>query len=164
MSYRFNKSTYQDFGLIESNEANIYILPEDSYSKWAKANLYDFGWGRENGFYKLPMLEYEKLVELVFNSDDLEDKYGAAAMVLDYYPEELYDTCLKILEQETSSISSYCDAVRILGLNKPNNKSKIKGKSYTQIKQDSVKWKRLADKINSYLSRLEEPKLNPSLH
>ena len=54
MSMRFNKESPEDFGLIPSEDSDIYVKPSDN-SLWKKRNLYDFGWGKENGFYKLPL-------------------------------------------------------------------------------------------------------------
>ena len=77
MSMRFNKRSASDFGLVPV-DLNMAVNPEDN-SVWKRATLYDFGWGKENGFYKYPLLEFEDLFELVLCATDREDVYGAAA-------------------------------------------------------------------------------------
>ena len=80
MSIRFNKCIASDFGLISKNE-NIAINPIDN-SIWIKTKLYDFGWGKENGFYKIPLPNFNTLLELALYSTNEEDMYGAAAVIL----------------------------------------------------------------------------------
>ena len=91
MSMRFNKCSASDFGLI-SNDANSAINPNDN-SIWIKTALYDLGWGKENGYYKAPLPGFDILLELSLNSINREDMYGAAAMILETYPDELLRQC-----------------------------------------------------------------------
>lgn len=50
MSTRFDKCEASDFGL-EQLDAKRATNPKD-HTLWGKCKLYDFGWGKENGFYK----------------------------------------------------------------------------------------------------------------
>ena len=70
MSIRFNKHNATDFGLI-SNDTTTAINPKDG-SLWQKTNLYDFGWGKENGFHRVPLPGFETLLELVLYSKNKE--------------------------------------------------------------------------------------------
>ena len=47
MSTRFNKCDASDFGLLRLAE-DMALSPNDG-SIWAKTELYNFGWGDENG-------------------------------------------------------------------------------------------------------------------
>ena len=49
MSTMFNKQTPSEFGM-KYVEGHFVSLQDNS--EWAQCQLYDFGWGRENGFYK----------------------------------------------------------------------------------------------------------------
>lgn len=85
MSKKFNKRTYEDFGLKIIDEK--FIRQEDM-SEWEPCFLFDFGWGAENGFYRKPLGDFTFLLKIVF-SDDEEDSYGATAIILNKYPFEL---------------------------------------------------------------------------
>ena len=91
MSMRFNKSSASDFGLISKDEKNA-INPNDN-SVWIKASLYDFGWGKENGFYKAPLPDFDSLFEIALYSKNSEDMYGAAAIILEKHPNNLLSKC-----------------------------------------------------------------------
>ena len=58
MSFRFNKQTAKDFDLIPSG--NFFIHKHDG-SVWIEKKLYDLGWGKENGFMRLPELSFDDL-------------------------------------------------------------------------------------------------------
>ena len=97
MSFRFNKQSPKDFGLIYQN--GRFIREEDD-SEWKQCQLYDLGWGEESGFYKVPLGTFEELIQMVLSDDDLEDSYGAAAMILKVYPEELKAYSLELICQK----------------------------------------------------------------
>ena len=62
MSTRFNKCDASDFGLLPLAE-DMALSPNDG-SIWVKTELYNFGWGDENGYYRYPMPSFEKLFHL----------------------------------------------------------------------------------------------------
>ena len=95
MSKRFNKCNASDFGLVTEG-TDVAIDPKDG-SVWIKAALYDFGWGKENGFYKSPQPDFDTLIELALHSTDEEDKYGAASILLDKYGDELLRQCENLM-------------------------------------------------------------------
>ncbi len=137
MSTRFNKSSYKDFGLIEEN--GKYILKEDN-SEWMMKNLYDLGWGKENGFCRLPLGNFEFLLNLVLSDRDNEDSYGAAAII-----EELYMDALKkyLLNYITSPHSSK-EKKRLeqfFNLSKPLNRTMKVGMTFEEIRIEYNDWK-----------------------
>lgn len=91
MSIRFNKCTASDFGLILKDDC-IAINPRDN-SIWIKTSLYDFGWGKENGFYKKPLPDFDSLFEIALYSTNYEDMYGAAAIILEKFTDCLLGKC-----------------------------------------------------------------------
>ena len=71
---------------------DLYINTETGET-YRKRALYDFGWGKENGFYKAPLPDFDTLLELVLHSEDRDDMYGAAAIILEKYADELLYRC-----------------------------------------------------------------------
>ena len=145
MSIRYNKNSPEDFGLIPSKDEDIYIMPSDN-SLWRKRNLYDFGWGKETGFYRIPLPKFNELINIMLDSCLNENKYGAASIILDDYIEELLNISLEILSVNTN-IDKYYDMFKILRLDEPINRSPIIGKNYNDILKDYEKWKYVSDQI-----------------
>lgn len=145
LSKRFDKKTPGDFGLIASKDADIYIRPSDN-SLWKRRNLYDFGWGKENGYYKLPLPQFDDLVNIVLNSECKDNKYGAAAIILDEYNDNLLSKCQKILKDKRNA-KKYCDFFKILHLDVPLNRSSTLGKNYKEISEDFEKWKDISEQV-----------------
>ena len=131
MSMRFNKEAPEDFGLIPSEDTDIYIMPSDK-SLWKKRNLYDFGWGKENGYYKLPLPQFDDLVNIIMNSECKDNKYGAAAIILDDFNDNLLRKCQEILK-DGKNAKKYYDFFRILQLDIPINRSFTLGKNNKEI-------------------------------
>ena len=147
MSKRYNKKTLEDFGLIQTKDPEVFKLPSDS-SLWKRRSLYDFGWGKENGFYRIPLPKFDGLVKLILHSKLEENKYGAAALILDDFGEELLLFCEEILKDRERA-QKYLEFFRILHLEIPINRSMTWGKTLKQINQDSEKWKKISDQINN---------------
>lgn len=123
MSKRLNKQYPEDFGLISSEDSDAYLKQED-HSQWKSRPLYDFGWGKENGYYKIPKPDFDGLVDIIMTSKEEDDKYGAAAVILDEYGDELLEKCFEILDDSKSS-KSYFEFFMILNLKNPINRSSI---------------------------------------
>ena len=127
ISTKFNKQSPEDFGLIPSENPYIFLKQED-YSQWKSRPLYDYGWGKENGYYKIPMPDLDGLMDIILKSKKDDDKYGAAAaVILDDYGDELLDRCFKVLEDK-KSINEYSGLFKILNLKNPINRSPAMGK------------------------------------
>ena len=150
MSMRFNKKFPKDFGLIPSEDADIYIMPSDK-SLWKKRNLYDFGWGKENGYYKLPLPQFDDLVNIIMNSEFKDNRYGSAAIILDDYNDELLIKCQEVLRDEQNA-KRYCAFFNILKLDIPMNRSSKLGKSYKEIAEDFKKWKDISKQVLKYIN------------
>lgn len=141
MSTRFNKCDASDFGLLPLAE-DMAASPNDG-SIWVKTELYNFGWGDENGYYRYPMPSFEKLFHLVLNSADEEDIYGAASVILKRYPDELLKQCEAIAENRGGS-DDFGKLVKVFRLDSPVNRSPVLRKTYAQIQQDSRRWREIA--------------------
>ncbi len=97
MSTRFNKQSPSDFGLKYVD--GKFISLKDG-SEWVQCQLYDYGWGKENGFYRKPLGSFDELINLVVNLTDDEDSYGAASIIEDRYPTELKLYLLELMHQQ----------------------------------------------------------------
>lgn len=147
MSKRFNKQSPEDFGLISSKNPEVFTKPED-LSQWKSRQLYDYGWGKENGYYKIPMPDFNGLVDIILKSKNDDDKFGAAAVILDDYYDELLEKCFEIFEDK-KDVKKYADFFKVLNLRNPINRSSTMGKHYTRISEDFEKWKTIARKIEN---------------
>lgn len=143
MSMRFNKCCASDFDLIARGENEAYN-PLDG-STWRKTELYDFGWGNENGFYRLPLLGFDKLFDLVLNSKNEEDRYGAAAMILKVYGDKLLEKC-EMLISDSKRSAEFCKVAKVFQLQYPFNRGSIDKKTYDQVQNDYERWKKIAEK------------------
>lgn len=62
MSRKFDKQSPSSFELEYSN--GKFISLKDG-SEWVQCHLYDYGWGKENGFYKKPLGSFNELINLL---------------------------------------------------------------------------------------------------
>lgn len=143
MSTRFNKQTPQDFGMTYTDGKFIRI---DDGSEWIPCQLYDLGWGNENGFYKVPLGSFEELIQLVLSDNDMEDSYGAAAMILSCYPLELKDFLLNLANERIAfRDKKKCRKLNsMFRLNQAVNLTFTTGMTLSQIEQEHNDWKKIA--------------------
>lgn len=141
MSKKFNKQSLEDFGMEYINGKYIYIQDE---SEWMKCQLYDFGWGKENGFYKLPIGDFEELIEIVLNDYDEEDSYGAAAIIEENYAKELKEYLLMLIHQNCTN-NIMCKLNEIFHLDKAINRTIKEKMSIAEIQKEYNEWKKIAE-------------------
>ena len=146
MSVRFNKSSATEFGLIPDG-VDRAIDPRDG-SVWVKKNLYDWGWGEENGYYKAPLPDYPALLELVLYSNNNDDTYGAAAIILEQYSEELLCTCENMM-LDPKRKKEFKALAKVFKLNLAINRCPVLKKSFHQIQSDFARWKRISEQVNA---------------
>lgn len=134
MSRNFNKKNPKEFGFIIKD--NKIILPLD-HSVWEIKQLYDFGWGKENGFYKTPLPNFNELIDIILKENDEDDIYGAAAIILELYSKELllYLESLGIPSQEIKGKLN-----KVFQLQKPINRSFEMRMSVEEISKEHMKW------------------------
>lgn len=142
MSMRLNKCNASDFGFI-SNSTSTAIDPKDN-SIWIKAALYDFGWGKENGFYKAPLPNFDTLFELALYSTNNDDMYGAAAIILEKFADELLCQC-EILVNDRFRKKEFKKLVELFKLKLPINRCSGVQKTYEQIQNDYARWKKISE-------------------
>jgi len=69
-----------------------YCVSQIDGSIWESASLYDFGWGKENGFIKLPQMGFSELWTLFLNAQIEENIYGAASVLVESYLSDTINT------------------------------------------------------------------------
>lgn len=142
ISTRFNKQKASDFGLVELESTASAIDPTDN-SIWIRCSLYDFGWGEENGYYRVPLPNYSELFQIVLHSEQEDDVYGAAAMILKQYPDELLETCEQMGVSPSAS-EEFMKIASVFHLHLGINHSPIIGKAVTEIEKDAQRWKNIS--------------------
>lgn len=147
MSMKFDKCDASDFGLV-SNNSNTAIDPKDN-SIWIKASLYDFGWGKENGFYKTPLPSFDILFELALHSTNKDDRYGAAAVILEKFPDELLSKC-ELFMNDCSREKEFKKLVELFDLRLPINRCFVVQKTYSQIENDCARWRKVSETAKKF--------------
>ena len=150
MSTRFDKSSAADFGLVPIDESRA-LRPSDN-SKWVRTHLYDFGGGSENGYYRVPLPSFDTLWELALHSSDKADKYGAAAVILDRYSDELLCRC-ELYMNDSALSKAFVDAANVFELQDAKNRSPVLGKTYSQISKDYERWAAVAKAASKMMRR-----------
>lgn len=143
MSVRFNKQKAEDFGLIYRD--GIFTRFTDK-TEWKPCKLYDFGWGNENGFYKIPLASFDELIEMVLSDEDEEDSYGAASIILNQHSNELKLYLLNIIATKAHNKSKR-DLKRIndiFKLQRSINLTFSNGMSLQQIDNEYRDWCNIA--------------------
>lgn len=143
MSMRFNKTSPEQFGLSKLSD-NIYIRKEDN-SEWSACELYDFGWGGEIGFYRLPRLTFEELFELATTTKDDDNLYGAAAMILNNHSDELLEKLELIIQNKDKK--KYKKLFSALHLERPINRTLKVDQDIETINLEFMRWQRIAECI-----------------
>ena len=148
MSKRFDKMTPEDFGLMLQEEATgTYVLPTDR-SLWKRRQLYDFGWGSEMGYYRIPLPGFDHLIKLVLSSSVWENRYGAAAILLEDYPEPLLVECEKLIADD-HFVQQNREFFKILGLDEPINRSRVVGKTHSDVLCDYKRWEAISRRLST---------------
>ena len=140
MSKRFNKTSCSDFGLYE--KGGKYYSKCDG-SEWEPCSLYDFGWGRENGFFKVPLGDFSDLIKIVLDYSDEEDSYAAASIIIDIYASELKIFLLDLINSHNVSIDY--DRLRShFQLDVPQNRTFKVGMDLQEIEKEYADWKNIS--------------------
>lgn len=155
LSFRFNKSTSDDFGLVQSKEDISIFTNKDDNSQWVRQESYDFGWGNENGFMRLPELNFEQLWYLLNNSAIQDNMYGSAFIIEERYPDKLLEVLKNIFEYNQHVVDeSLKKVLKILKLHEARNRSEILGKSFIEIEEDFKKWKDISGKVRDIVKEV----------
>lgn len=141
MSMRFNKQNPSDFGLKYVN--GKFISLKDG-SEWGQCQLYNYGWGKENGYYKKPLGSFGELLKLVLDFSDDEDSYGAASIIEDMYPNELKRYLLEFMSQQPSrKIKTRLN--NLFKLNFSINRTFNKDHSFEKNEIEFQEWKKISE-------------------
>ena len=160
MGRRMYPSEPELFRLAYDHTVDIFRDMDDG-SYWQSSLLFDFGWGKEPGYYKLFLPSISGLVELLLTAKAEDDYYGAASVLLDEFAEE----ALPLLEaalQDSERYPRAAQRMKAVGLGLVVNRSEVKGKSAQHIQMDFERWQAITATIclnakeekTSWLSRL----------
>lgn len=149
MSKRFDKQTPGDFGLIKADEEGCAIHPNDN-SRWIRCSLYDWGWGREIGYYRVPLPCLSELLQLLIESNDSDDMYGAAAIIMEKYPDDLLKYCEELFTPPINKESAK-KLIKVLQIDQCINRSPIHGKSFENIAKDFARWQEVSRRAQSLI-------------
>ena len=101
MSYKHDKITPEDFGLVERD--GRYFSRKDN-SEWIKHPMFDYGYGPEDGFYKLPLGSFNDLISFIEGNYKKEDQsLCAAIMMMEMNPSEVKKYLLKVIKNNINS-------------------------------------------------------------
>lgn len=101
MSYKHNKVTPEDFGLVERD--GRYFSKKDG-SEWIPHKMFNFGDGPENGFYKLPLDSFNGLIGFIEGNYKKEDQALCAAVILmELYPSEVKKYLQKVIKNNINT-------------------------------------------------------------
>lgn len=141
MSFRFNKQKPEDFGLkYEAGKFYSYI----DRSEWILCELYDFGWGRENGYCKLPIPNFDELIDIIQTSNDEEDCFGAAAIIEQQYVDELKSFLIDSISKKEFTKQSINRLEKFLKLSNPINRTLKMNMSMDEVTTEHADWKKIA--------------------
>ena len=140
MSTLFNKETATDFGLVEKDGR---FFRESDNSEWVKCQLYDHGWGDENGFYKLPLGDFYELINIVLTGEK-EDSFGAASIIMNRYNDELKDFLLELTNQSPSKKSKEL-LFKTFKLKWGTNRTAKNGMNIQEILKEAQDWEKIKE-------------------
>ena len=140
MSNRFDKKSYTDFNLHKINDKYY----DQINCEWVPCKLYDFGWGRENGFYKAPLGDFSRLISIVLDKSDKEDSYAAASIINDMYALELKAYLLDLINNYDKSVD-YKSLKNIFNLDIPLNRTLKNNMDLRLIENEYNDWKNISD-------------------
>ena len=140
MSTLFNKRTAEDFGLVEKDGR---FFRESDNSEWIKCKLYDNGWGDEEGFYKLPLGNFDELINIVLSEGE-EDSLGAAAIIMNEYNDELKDYLIKLMNESPSKKTKRLLS-KTFKLKYGTNRTAKNGMTIQEILDESRYWEDIRD-------------------
>lgn len=94
----------------------------------------------------MPLPEFNELFNIILDSDNKEDIYGAAAIIMEVYPDMLLERCEEIVFY-CSDNKKIMKLACVFKLSDSVNKSPVKGKSFYEILGDYKRWKNIAQYI-----------------
>lgn len=151
ISKRFNKQIASDFGLINADEEDCAINPNDN-SRWVRCSSYDFGWGSEIGYYRVPLPCFSELLQILIESNDFDDIYGAAAIIMEKYPHDLLKYCEELFALSVDK-DSVKKLIKILHLDQCINRSPIQRKTFEEITNDFTRWQEVSRRAQSIMKK-----------
>jgi hypothetical protein len=142
---------------LEYVQDGDYYFQQNTNTKWRRVYLYDTGWGRPDGFERLPELPFDSLLQLVLLSDyksfhiwhlsiwELEsNQYGAASIIMDRHIDDLLDFLNNNIDNEdfTNNVL-YKKNLRLFS---------DLFDHFNQLSYQYPRWQRIAQRVRSMIS------------
>ena len=161
-------------GTVLIKDRDDLYLDIETGETYRKRLLYDFGWGQESGYELTPSLKFDGLIRLVEQpmptcseksrrkqtKDETEqfdiwrsNLYGAVAVIMQDYVQELIEFLSKKIDTDYFLRSSICENYKCFSFD--SKKSKDEGKipggvlteSYEEILNKYPKWKEISSRV-----------------
>lgn len=94
---------------------------------------------------RIPELNFEQLWYIFINSAIEDNIYGCAHIIMEKYPDKLFEVLTGIFETNQNIDMRLKEAFKILKMQDARNRSEILGKSFVEIEEDFKKWKDISD-------------------
>ena len=156
-SVRFDRKTPEEFGLSRVIGQD-YCVDKDG-NKWQESIMWDNGWGQENGFYRLPALEFEELWILLTQSKIEQNQLGAAERINTKFSIEMKDKLTKLFSSIDKIDKGLATRLDLLVFN--YNRSNIIGKSHDQVKADYEEWNQLSNRYKELKAKGKKRRIWP---
>ncbi len=158
-SFKYNKSEPEDFGLKKVDGTDHFV--DKNGILWKNEILWDFGWGNEYGFVRMPEPNFEQLWVLLTKSN-VENNLLGSAELLTHYPNELKEklqTLFNRNERLNRKLTKRLSHLELL--NHVTNHSEVVGKRHEQVDADYHEWKKLKEdfdrlKTESLIKRIRK--------
>ena len=153
----------EDQGLIYLPEENLYYMPLAG-TKWRKTLLYNTGWGRPDGYERLPELPFSSLIDLALLSgtqrtklsafETESNKYGAIAVIMERYIKEFVEFLYSNIDNQElfgnslfrGNLGKFCFDEKKAGTNGGDG-----GKSYEAILNQEKLWITISDRVKNFV-------------
>lgn len=151
---RFLPKNPKELGLTKIDD-KTYVLLEDS-SLWEYRKLLDLGWGKEHGFFRVPLLSVDNLFKYAFDfgddklkfvNNDLYNFYGSLAVLMDDFASSLILEIKQRYIQNRFKISDNRFMIKQLNSEFNIDYHLVERLSNSELAKNCVLWKKVYSEI-----------------
>lgn len=149
---RFVPIDFKKYG-FKVIDGNTILLEKDG-SIWKSTKLYDLGWGRENGFYRIPMPKKEELFSMAFPNEiknDFEERFnywGSISIMLDEYCDFLLEKISnELIVNKNGFVDKYANELLYINSELNVSDNLIDRLANKKLASNCKKWKQLNEEF-----------------